>query len=237
MATFLELVRDLARESGTLAGGVQIGTLTNVTGRADKLAAWVRKAWINIQNERQDWPWMRREFQSSLAIGVARYTGADLRLVRFSRFIGDRPYGAGRHFATFTLWDPAEGQADEGAIQEIDYDLWRVRYGRGAQELNRPTVWARSHLQELCLGAIPDKAYAITGEYRVLPQVLTSNDDVPELPVEYHNAILLEALKLLGISDESPQTASSAISEYVLARQNLNRDYLPELTIGGGPLA
>ncbi len=232
MATYLELVRDLARESGTLAGGVQIPTLNGVTGRADKLASWVRKAWVNIQNERADWPWMLREFLAPLTPGKARYTGADLQITRFSQFIGDRP-----RFATFTVWDANEGRSDEGAIREIEYDLWRSRYGRGAHDPNRPTEWARSPMQELCVGATPDKAYVITGEYRVLPQVLTSDNDVPEMPVQYHNAIVLEALKLMGISDESPQTASSAISEYVLARQNLNRDYLPELKITAWPIA
>lgn len=232
MATFLELVQDLARDSGTLAGGVNLLTVTNATGRADKMVSWVRKAWGNIQNEREDWPWMKREFASTLTIGKGRYLAADFGIERFAQWVGDRPY-----FHTFTLYDPDRGVSDEGFIRQIEYDLWRARYSRGAQELNRPIHWAVSPQQEWCAGQLPDKAYPITGEYRVLPQVLTANTDVPELPVQYHGAIVHEAMKLLGMADESPQTASSAISEYVLARQNLDRDYLPEITIGDRPLA
>lgn len=233
MATFLQLTQDLARESGTLAGGVSLPTVTGVTGRAEKLAAWIRKAWVNIQNERDDWPWMRQEFSAVLIPGQKRYTAAELGIMeRFGRWMKDEP-----GFRLFTLYDPEIGVADEGEIREIDYQVWRVRYDRGAQEANRPTDWAISPRQELCFGAIPDKAYPLNGEFRMSPQILTESADVPELPEEYHGAIVWEALKLLGLSDESPATSSGAISEYVLARQNLNRDYLPEVRFAERPLA
>jgi hypothetical protein len=233
VSTFLELVQDLARDSGTLAGGVNIQTVTLAgNARADKMIGWVRKAWVNIQNERSDWPWMRREFSAPLTIGKVRYTAADFGIARFGQWVRDRP-----RFCTFSLWDTDIGQADEGAIREVDYDLWRARYGRGAPDANRPTCWAISPMQEWVCGAMPDKAYQLVGEYRLAPQILQANNDVPELPEQYHRAILWEAMKLLGIADESPATTSGAISEYVLVRQNLDRDYLPEITIGGGPLA
>lgn len=234
MATFLELVRDLARDSGTLAGGVNIPSVTVFSNsRADKMISWIRKAWINIQNERDDWPWMRREFVAPLTIGKARYNALELGIEsRFGQWIGDRP-----DFRTFSLYDPTIGKEDEGTLREQTYDMWRTRYGRGAPDPNRPTMWAVSPQQEVVFGAVPDKAYVVTGEYRLAPQVLTANEDVPELPQQYHGAIVWEAMKLLGIADESPQTASSAISEYVLARQNLNRDYLPEITLSSRPWA
>lgn len=238
MATFLELVQDLARDSGTLAGGVNLVTVTTPSsGRADKMIGWIRKAWINIQNERDDWPWMRREFTAPLTIGKARYTAAELGIAsRFGQWVGDRPTGRGV-FRTVTVYDPIEGKADEGQIRQVDYDQWRAMYARGAHDANRPTDWAISQLQEMVFGATPDKPYVVSGEYRLSPQVLRENADVPELPEQYHGAIVWEAMKLLGIADESPQTASSAISEYVLARQNLNRDYLPEITINTAPWA
>lgn len=233
MATFLQLAQDLARESGTLAGGVTLPTVTGVSGRADKMVSWVRKAWVNIQNERDDWPWMRREFSSALTVGQKRYTAAQLGIAtRFGLWVKDEP-----GFRTFTLYDPDIGVADEGEIRTIDYRDWRVRYDRGAQEQNRPTDWAVSPLQEFCVGAVPDKAYPINGEYRMSPQILAESNDIPEMPEQYHGAIVWEALKLLGLSDESPATSSGAISEYILARQNLNRDYLPEVRFGERPLA
>lgn len=235
MATFLELVRDLARDSGTLAGGVQIPTVAGVTGRSDKMVSWVRKAWLNIQNERSDWPWMQREFEVTLTTGKSRYSAGELAVERFGQWVGDKPGARGTTFRTVTVYDPAVGRSDEGALRQVEYDWWRSMYDRGSHDANRPSEWAVSPRQELCVGATPDKAFILRGEYRVSPQILTTNDDVPELPEQYHGAIVWEAMKLLGIADEAPQTASSAISEYVLARQNLNRDYLPEITIGADP--
>lgn len=238
MATFLELVRDLARDSGTLAGGVSLASVVEATGRAEKMVSWVRKAWVNIQNERADWPWMKREFQAPLTIGKSRYTAADLGIVtRFGQWIGDQPRAGGRWFRTFTVYDPATGQADENTLREIEYDVWRERYARGAHDANRPTEWAVSNIKEWCIGNRPDKPYLVSGEYRLAPQILTGNTDVPEMPEEYHGAIVLEAMKLLGMADESPATSGAAISEYVLARQNLNRDYLPEILWGGRAIA
>lgn len=231
MATFLELVRDVARESGTLAGGIALPTVANPTARADKLISWTRKAWVNLQNDRQDWPWMIREFSYAIAISDNRYTPADLGITRFSVWRGDRP-----RFPTFTLYDPAIGKKDEGAIHQVDYDTWRFQYGRGAPDPNRPIIWAISPMNEIVLGPTPDKAYILSGEYRVAPQVLAIDTDVPELPEQYHNAIVCEALKLLGFGDESP-TSQTAISEYVLAHQNLMRDFLPEIMLGGDPVA
>lgn len=230
MSTFLELVQDLARESGTLAGGVNLQTVvTPGNGRAEKMVSWVRKAWINIQNERSDWPWMRREFTAPLTIGKTRYAASELGIEdRFGQWASDRP-----RFPTFTLYDPDQGKADEGAIRQIDYDLWRASYARGVHDSNRPYQWAVSHVDELVIGPTPDKAYVLSGEYRRSPQILAANNDVPELPQQYHGAIVWEAMKLLGIADESPATTSSAIGEFILARQNLNRDYLPEITLGG----
>lgn len=232
MSTFLELVQILARESGTLAGGSTLPTVTSAAGRVQKLVGWVRDAWVNIQNERSDWPWMEREFVSALAIGQRRYIAADFDLTRFAQWKRDEPA-----YSTMSLWDPDIGQADEGEIRQVSYDLWRQQYGRGVSDPNRPILWAPSLTQELCVGPFPDKAYVIAGSYRLLPQVLAADTDVPELPVQYHKAIIWEALKLLGISDQAAQQATDGMGQYMQIRAQLNRDYLPEITIGGGPLA
>jgi hypothetical protein len=234
VATFLDLVKDLARQSGTLSGGApSVTTLLNATGRIDKLADWVRKAWIKIQNDREDWPWMRTEFAAPLIIGQPTYLPVDLGIItRFGRWAKDRP-----GFSTFTLYDPTIGRADQHEIRQRDYDWWRMHYGRGVTDANRPTDWAIGNDGKLCLGATPDKAYMLGGEYRRSAQILTLDADVPELPDEFHLAIVWEAMKLAGIAMENQIGASYAVNEFSIARDKLYREFLPEITIGGGPLA
>jgi hypothetical protein len=234
VATFLDLVKDLARQSSTLAGGpASITTLLNATGRLDKLADWVRKAWIKIQNDRNDWPWMRAEFTSPLIIGQARYMPVDLGIsTRFGQWAKDRP-----GFCVLTLYDPTIGQPDQHEIRQRDYDWWRMHYARGVTDPNRPTDWAVGFDNKLCVGATPDKAYVLAGEYRRSAQILVADADVPECPEEYHLAIIWEAMKLAGIASENQVGAANAVNEFEIARDNLYRDFLPEITIGGGSLA
>lgn len=233
MATFLELCRDVARESGTLAGGVTLPSVVNATGRADKVVSWTNKAWQKIQTDRRDWRWMQRQFASALAIGVARYTPASFGVdARFGAWATDQ-----RCFRPFTIYDVSIGRADETEIREIEWETWLYRYDRGAHDADRPAEYAISPLNEVCLGVTPDKAYAIRGGYKASPQVLALNTDVPEMPAEYHGAIVWRALRLLALSDEAQFSLQGSIAEYAEDMRKLERDQLPPTMILGSPLA
>lgn len=232
MANFLDLCRDVAQESGTLAGGgFSLATVTGATGRAGKIVGWTAKAWRSLQMERRDWQWMRRDFASPLTIGKARYTPAELGIDRFGAWYEDRP-----GYQPLAVYDPAIGVADEGALPTIDYDDWRTRYARGSHDATRPTEYAISPNGDLCFGATPDKAYVVRGEYRVAAQILAEDTDIPEVSEEYHPAIVWEALRLMANADEAPASVASAASESMAARYKLDRDMLPKIR-GAGTLA
>jgi hypothetical protein len=229
MATFLELVKALARDSGTVAGGVgSIQTLLGASGRVAKLAGWTADAYLKLQSDRPDWPWMVREFSTALTIGQQRYSANDLSLARFGRWVNDRP-----DFHVFTLYDPAVGKCDESDIHQSGYDVWRSAYGRGTHDPDRPRNWSVDPQSRLCFGPVPDKAYELSGEYRASPQVLAVDADVPEMPAEYHRAIVWEAWKLMCQADGDDKTIPQPIAEYALLREKMDRDYLPEIAIGG----
>ncbi len=232
MPTYLALCKDVARESGTLAGATTLTTLAGATGRVAKIADWVRQAWINIQNEKTDWLWMRRDFTSATVSQQMIYTAADLDIDRLGAFVTDRPY-----FRPFSLWDASRGQGDEGSITEISYDTWRQRYNRGQHDATRPTEYAISPANALCLGAKPDKVYPLRGEYRLSPQELAVDADVPEMPAHLHRIIVMEALLLMGQSDEAVTLIQTATAEGRKQRFALYREQLPSITSNAGPLA
>ena len=233
---FLALCNDVARETGTLSGGASLVSVTGLTGRADKIANWVRNAWLNIQNERDQWFWMIRDFTASVTVaGGARYTGAQLSQTRVAKWIGDS-----KEEITFSIYDPAIGLTDEGEITEISWALWRSRYGRGYHDPGKPIEWAASPQNELCLGPTPDQNYTIRGLYRLTPQTLTASADIPEMPERFHRCITWEAIRALANSDEAQISANTATQDFVLLRQALNRDQLPATTVdltGDGPIA
>lgn len=231
---FLALVQDLARQSGTLAGGTTIASVAGVSGRADKLVNWTASAWIDIQNQRR-WNWLRSDFELPVLAVTARYTAASMNLDRFSAWFQDN-----RYFRAMTLYDPDIGQSDEQEIAQISYETWKLRYGRGSHDANRPIAWAISPTAEFLLGPTPDKEYTVLGEYWKSAQTLAANTDTPESPERYHKAIVYRAMQLMAESDESVPTLQMADREYTRLFSDMCNDptCLPQVSVfGDGPLA
>lgn len=237
MSTFLELVQDAARESGSLAGGVNLGSVVGATGRADKVVSWVRKAWRNIQNERVDWLWLQREFIGPLSAGTARYTAASFNITRFREWKQDRVTTSNTSYRVFTIYDTAKGPSDEGSLTQIDYETWRVRYDRSTQVQSRPTEWAISPAGELCVGPIPDRTYTIRGEYVASAQNLAADADTPEMPAHFHDLIVWEALRLMSAADEAVTALQTSNNEYNRLRFALTAEQLPKMYLAHRSIA
>lgn len=221
--TFLELCQEVADESGTVAGVPSFTTVSNATGRLAKVVRWTRNAYRDIQNERNDWKWMRKAFTKSLTIGQSLYTDTAWALDVAVWIPDNDGYNA------LAIYDPATGVADEGAISQIAWETWRERYQRGAQTNNRPTEWAVTPQDDLAFGVAPDKAYTVRGEYRMNPQMLTLDADAPEMPSAYHGLIVGEALRLMARSDESFQVLAEKAQQYERLRYPLVRDQTPPM--------
>lgn len=228
MATFLQLCQDVARESGTISGTLPT-TVVGQTGRLAKIVTWTSTAWKDIQNHRNAWLWMRKEFSGVTIAETARYTPSAWDIDDLANWIVDAD-------AT-SLYLQSSGVSDEGPIRYIPWPAWKARYGRGAQIPNRPTEYTVTPSGEFALGSIPDAAYVVNGEYVMAPQILKNNADVPELPVRFHDIITYKALMLLAGHDEAPTTYADAMSNFNRLMTDLERDQLPQWSMGGGPLA
>ena len=223
---FFEICKEVARDSGTVAGIPNFTTVAGATGRVAQVVGWVRDAWIDIQNERQDWLWLRERFEAPLTIAQMEYSPAELGITRFAAWIPDR-----RDWQTMTLHDPELGRADEGAIEMISFDEWRRRFDRGVHDANRPHTWASSPQRKLCVGNKPDKAYVIRGEYRKSAQRLLVDADTPEMPEQFHRLIIAESIRLMARSDEAFQALAAYGEEYVRLRSPLVIDQTPAVSL------
>lgn len=223
---FLTLCKAVASDAGIVSGFSSMATVVGVTGRPAQLVGWVRDAWIDIQNERNDWLWMRRRFGPfPLTPHKNIYTPAELGITRLGEWLGDR-----RAFRTFSIYDPEQGPGQEGAMEQISYDSWIERWDRGAPDEQKPREWAISPTRELLLGPAPDKVYLIRGEYRASPQILLEDGDVPEMPEQYHRVIIPRAIKLAASSDEAWQALQDKTSQYSELRNALVREQTPNMT-------
>lgn len=223
---YLLLCQRTVRESGTISGDALPASVTGQSGRLLKVVEWVAEAWRQVQNLHDDWKWMRAEFTGTITAGAARYTPASFNLTRFSKWLCEP--------RSVTIYDTAKGVADESELKEMSWDDWRINFGRGVQQQNRPRVYAISPTGEFCLGPVPDVPYTVRGEYMKSAQDLTANTDIPELPdTSLHTVIVWKALLLLAQFDEGQWPTGVAS---VRCQDDLRsmQKYRPKITIGAG---
>lgn len=227
MSTFLQLVNDVGRESGTMGQQV-LGSVVGASGRWAKVVAWTRQAWEMIQRDRTDWTFLRKSFSAPLTIGQQRYTAAQLGITD----LGSWPrYDIQGQHPPFTLYDPGIGRGDEVKLTRMDYDSWADIYDIGITDNNRPTTYTFDSDRKLCLGSPPDKAYVVRGRYRRSIQSLTANEDEPYISADHHQIIVWRALMLLGDDDEAGFEVASSGLQYRLMRDALISEYTEQVTL------
>lgn len=225
MATFLQLVNRVERESGTIGQSQRLSSVTGAVGRQEKIVYWTSQAWEIIQRLRPDWTFARREFSHALTIGQARYAAADLGIADFG---GWMPEADG--YSPYSLYDPAIGQADETRVRVRDYRVWRDAYDFGAPDPMRPNILAFDPERRLCAGPVPDKAYVLRGDYRRSIQTLTSDADEPFISADFHDTIVWQALILLADHDEAIAPSLTAARSCAAGLSAMVREYTEAVT-------
>lgn len=219
MSTFIQLVNDVARESGTM-GGQTLGTIAGASGRWAKLVNWTSQAWEIIQRDRSDWLFMRKTFATPLVIGQARYSAADLEIDDFGGW-----YAPDDSRARFSIYDPAIGRRDESRIERMEYPAWEEAFDFGEVQQMRPSLYAIDYDRQFCIGHPPDKAYTLRGSYRRAVQRLVADADEPFIAPDYHVAIVWRALMLLGDDDESMPEVAASFNSYAGVRYAMLSEY------------
>jgi hypothetical protein len=228
MATFLQLVHDLERESGTVERAARLTSVAQAQTAEDRhedMVGWIVEAWRIIQLMRSDWRWMRKEFDHATVINQARYTPSDLGITTFSHWPFDSLISR-----NFSLYDPAQ-RAEERPIRMLDFNSWKARYDRGVHDAQIPSELSIDYDNRVCLGPTPDKAYVLRGEYYRTPQILAADSDVPIMPAQHHGMIVWRAMMLLGDHDESPTAVATGQAKFNtlfrnLVEQTMERPYI-----------
>ena len=226
--TFLELVQKAAEESGTIPSIGEPSAVTGQSGRLLRFVNWTKGAWDEIQISQRNWRWLRTEFSNTLTASQQEYTAANLGISeRFSRWITRGPFGQN----TLSLYLAADGQSTEGFLQYIEYDDFRRIYmvGSAATQEGKPNFWTITPANKISFSPIPDQAYTVRGEYMKAKQTLSANGDKPEMPEDYHMAIVWRALWRMSIFDENFEQAGMFARQYKIEYNKLCQDQLPKV--------
>jgi hypothetical protein len=214
VSTFLELCKDVRRECGIAGTGP--ASVTGQLGELERVVAWTKNAWVELQNRSQSWLWMRSPFTFDTAAGTDTYAYGvvtDSRLAalitRFSRWWPLNSDGYSNVLAYLT----ATGVADQQYLSYLDWNSFRHLYKRGAQTNNRPVHFTIDPQQQLILGPKPNAIYTVTGEYQQSAQILAADTDIPEMPVQFHQLIVYKAMTKYAGYRSAPEVMSRGITE------------------------
>lgn len=218
-------------------------------GEFARVAQWIRTSWDELQVHSADWFFRWREFQVPLDAGYTTF--------------GINPQSAASlpklAIGQMTLIR-ANGQATR--LQHLHVDFFRERFGarqqQGATADGGFTTLAQSSFPTGGLSPAADRGYPsaftilpdrrvrfdraliedsdLQGRYQVPTQSLAADADIPNMPEEYHNAILYRALVKYADFEEATglrQTSRDHESHWLNA---MRRDLLPQIKVGSAPL-
>ena len=235
---FLEIVQALRRESTD--SGTGPSTVVGQSGDLGRFVAWIDQAHQEIQQERDDWLWLRRNFTVNTVSGTDSYAYTDCTdsttattIARFARWYEGYDVSG---FPYFSAYLNATGVGDQQSLLSIDWDTFRRLYKFGTQNNARTSHVAVGPDLKFYLGPKPDAVYTVGGTFQLGPQILALDADTPEMPSRFHALIWLEGLSRYGGNRVAPEAMLRAASEGGRLRSALEIDQLPAMSFAE-PLA
>jgi len=229
MKTFLQICQDTLRESGISGAGPVTVTATKPVMEY-RIINWVRQAWLDIQEYRDDWPWMRKEFTLETVADKQRYTLADLGLGDMEKW----------DFSGASIYKTADGRSGENILGSTTYDNWWNFHRVGErQNANPALIFTDPTNDDLLLFPTPDDVYTISLRYHRMPQILVDNTDVPLLPTNnaWLDIIKWRALWYYAFYDNAPELLEVATERYDSMLHALDNRYGSDIAISIRPIA
>lgn len=221
----LELCQETAKKCSITGTLVDVAT---ATGELSLLVGWVNEAWYDIQLSKRDWDWMQEDFSFNTVAATQEYSVTTIGLTNFSRWLA----GTLRiRLTSLTL-------QDEQFIVPWDFNVFRDVYMYGIRNQGRPTVFAiRPKGNGLLFGLTPDDVYTVTGQYqRKSAKMTVANASTPDMPEEYHMAIVHKARMKYAAFESAPEVMAEAMFDYDAVMSQLRNTHTEEFSFGA-PLA
>lgn len=221
---FLELVRDVYKESGeSFSGGATATTADSSVISYDSLVAgWVNQAWLQIQQMQKQWKWMWSEFTLDLDTVNSDY---------------DLPTPVGTNSKIHTVkWEEPLHYYPTGDSSKYNY-IYYMPYNQFADEFRhlktgKPTSITQLPNDKIRISAIPDQNYTLSGAGWRKPWSMSNNSDIPDMPELYHKLIVYYAL-----TDHVRWESALDIMPLVMQKRQemlsrLMNDQLPDYIVG-----
>lgn len=208
---FLDLCKRTREKCGISGSGP--AAVTGQSGEMLRIINWVNEAWVEIQNAKTDWMWMRGTFSVPTVSNQQAYTPTDAGIATtFSHW----------HADTLRVYRTAQGLSDEQFLHPQDYGQFRDVYAYSNRIPGRPAFFAvQPWDQALLLGPIPVGAYTVVGEYQKKASEMSASTDVPAMPSQYHMLIVYGAMERYAAYEAAPEVMVGVQNHYNEMRSEL----------------
>ena len=211
---YLDLCSRLVREAGIAEGGV--ASVKDQTGIKEKAVQWVRRAWLEIQNEK-DWNFLWNIGFFDTVEGKSIYSPTnDLVL------------------------NPALKNWDRHSFHVNDLNIGYIPWGqfdKRTQTPSRPFGFTIRPDNSIQFTAPPNGVYPVNFEYFRTAQELSENEDIPIIGSQHHEIIFYKAMMYLAAEQDAPELSNDAAYNLRMRMQELRDSYLPDLVINFNPIA
>lgn len=217
--SFLQMVQRLRQESAT--SGSAPATVVNQTGDMKKLVDWISTAWMDIQNEKTDWFFMRQPIAFNTVPGQQVYTAEQCGIASFGNFKRD----------SFRFYRVSTGYGSELCLPFMLYDDFRDvhLFGSNRARIQLPLNFSLDPSKNFVIGPTPDDVYTVNGEGFAQPTELVLDTDRPTMPPQYHMAIVWLALQYYATSEAAPEMLGRGENNYNRLMNRLYKDQAPEI--------
>jgi hypothetical protein len=220
---FLALCQRLRSEAGVAGSGP--AAVTGQTGELLRLVNWVKDAYRDIQDRRDDWEFLRLDFTFSASV-VGGATYAKTSVSNLANWKHDQR-------DSFRCYLTATGENDEQWLTFEDWDKFRATrlFGANRSNTGRPLYFSIKPNKSIVLWPAPDATYTIAGEYFRTAAEFSADADEP-LFDRHHMAIVYNALMRYAAYVGEPSLYARAESEHKKLIRKLERDYVHNLMLG-----
>jgi len=215
---FLELCKRVRQEAGI--SGTGPSSVLNQGGEMRRVVDWVISAWTEIQLTRKNWMWMRGSFSFQTVANDHDYSASEADIAARFR-MWDR--------TTLRLYKTSEGVANEFYIPFISYHDYLMVYMTGTQTPTRPVCFTVAPDMKLLLGPKPDGEYTVRGDYWKASQTLAADEDIPEMPEEYHLYIVAAALEKYALYESATEVLARARQDKRFYKNQVEATQLPPM--------
>jgi len=216
--------------SVTVTPANSYGTTTEFVA---KCVRWIAQSWLEIQDDQQDWDFMRTKGVFDLVEGQAQY---EIPLqVDLADYDGLRPFVAPVQSRYILIADGAVSPMQRNHCYYVQPELYFGHFDRLEIAPGLPYRYTFTSNGCILFDPAPGKdSYKAEFRYRRLPQEFVEDTDTPTgLPPKFHMLIVYRAMGYYSGFDETEPQMARAVRLDKRMMNKLRIEQLPEYMVPG----